>query len=142
MKDIPYKGHLFSTILTTTIISAEWRYTYNLSTMNFEILLKRHSWSHAQLRPMDWRTKKICNLDTKAMNALFFMLNKEEFNRMSTATSMHQIWQYYRWHMKAKIKLKNLKFLFVCTVSNYSRWRRMKKLLKWLLDSLTSRTHL
>jgi len=36
--------------------------------------------------------KKNANLDAKAMNALFCALTKEEFNRVSTATSAHQIW--------------------------------------------------
>ena len=36
--------------------------------------------------------KKNANLDAKAMNALFCALFKEEFNRVSTATSAHQIW--------------------------------------------------
>ena len=36
--------------------------------------------------------KKSANLDAKAMNALFCALNKEEFNRVSTAISAHQIW--------------------------------------------------
>ena len=37
--------------------------------------------------------KNLSTLMQKAMNALFCALNKEEFNRMSTATSAHQIWQ-------------------------------------------------
>ena len=36
--------------------------------------------------------KKNANLDAKAMNALFCALTKEEFNRVSTATSANQIW--------------------------------------------------
>ena len=36
--------------------------------------------------------KKNANLDSKAMNALFCALNKEKFNRVSTATSANQIW--------------------------------------------------
>jgi len=37
--------------------------------------------------------KKLVNLDVKVMNALFCALNKEEFNCVSTVTSLHQIWQ-------------------------------------------------
>jgi len=37
--------------------------------------------------------KKSINLDVKAMNTLFSTLNKEEFNRVSMTTSVHQIWQ-------------------------------------------------
>ena len=37
--------------------------------------------------------KKSINLDIKAMNSLFFALNKEKFNHVSTATSAYQIWQ-------------------------------------------------
>ena len=36
--------------------------------------------------------KKNANLDAKVMNALFCALTKEEFNRVSTATSANQIW--------------------------------------------------
>ena len=36
--------------------------------------------------------KKNVNLNAKAMNALFCALTKEEFNRVSTATSANQIW--------------------------------------------------
>ena len=36
--------------------------------------------------------KKSIDLDAKAMDALFCALNKEEFNRVSTATSGYQIW--------------------------------------------------
>jgi len=36
--------------------------------------------------------KKNANLDAKAMNALFCTLTKEEFNRVSIATSVNQIW--------------------------------------------------
>ena len=36
--------------------------------------------------------KKYVNLNAKAMNALFYALTKEEFNHVSTATSVNQIW--------------------------------------------------
>ena len=36
--------------------------------------------------------KASANLDAKAMNALFCALDKNEFNRVSTSTSAHQIW--------------------------------------------------
>ena len=36
--------------------------------------------------------KKNANLDVKAMNTLFCALTKKEFNRVSTATSVNQIW--------------------------------------------------
>jgi len=37
--------------------------------------------------------KKSVNVDAKAMNVLFCVLNKEEFNRVLTTTSANQIWQ-------------------------------------------------
>ena len=36
--------------------------------------------------------KKFDNLDAKAMNALYCVLNKEEFNRVLTARFANQIW--------------------------------------------------
>ena len=52
---------------------------YTKSTTNY------NAWSDEQ--------KKSANLDAKTMNALFYALNKEEFNRVSTARSANQIWQ-------------------------------------------------
>jgi len=42
------------------------------------------------------KEKKSVNLDAKAMYVLFCILNKEEFNRVSTITSVHQYGKYYR----------------------------------------------
>ena len=53
--------------------------------------------------------KKSVNLDAKAMNALFCALNKEEFNRMSTATSAHQIWQILQVTHEGTNKVKESK---------------------------------
>ena len=52
--------------------------TYEKSRTNY------NQWSEEQ--------KKAVNLDAKTMNALLCALNKEEFNRVSTITLMHQIW--------------------------------------------------
>ena len=61
--------------------------------------------------------KKLVNLDTKAMNSFFCALNKEKFNRVSIATTAHQIWQI----LQVTHKEKDLKFLFLFTCLNYSR---------------------
>ena len=40
--------------------------------------------------------KKSANLDVKVMNALFYALNKEEFNHVLTARSANQYGKFYR----------------------------------------------
>jgi len=52
---------------------------YTKPTINY------NAWSEEQ--------KKSVNLHAKAMNALFYALNKEEFNRVLMTRSINQIWQ-------------------------------------------------
>ena len=53
--------------------------------------------------------KKNANLDAKMMNALFCALTKEEFNRVSTATSAHQIWHTLQVTHEGTSKVKESK---------------------------------
>ena len=57
------------------------------------------------------------------MNSLFFALNKEEFNHVSTATSAYQIWQTLQVNTKIQIKLKKLKFLLLCKSLNFFKMK-------------------
>ena len=52
---------------------------YTKPTTNYD------AWNEEQKKPI--------NLETKAMNALFCALNKEEFKRVSMTRSANQIWQ-------------------------------------------------
>ena len=53
--------------------------------------------------------KKSVNLDAKVMNAFFCALNKEEFNRVSAATSANQIWQILQVTHEGTNKVKESK---------------------------------
>ena len=53
--------------------------------------------------------KKSANLDAKAMNALFCALTKEEFNRMSIATSANQVWHILQVTHEGTNKVKESK---------------------------------
>ena len=55
------------------------------------------------------KQKKSINFDVKAMNAFFCKLNKEEFNRVSTATSENQIWQILQVTHEGTNKVKESK---------------------------------
>ena len=81
---------------------------------------------HTNYNQWNNKQKKSINLDANAMNALFCALNKEEFNYMSTTTSAHQIWQTLQVTHEGTNKVKELKFLFLCTSSKYSKRTRMK----------------
>ncbi|XP_020249115.1 uncharacterized protein LOC109826496 [Asparagus officinalis] len=54
--------------------------------------------------------RKNVNLDSKAMNALFCALDKNEFNRVSTSTSAHQIWHTLEVTHERTNKVKESKF--------------------------------
>ena len=69
--------------------------TYTKSTTNYS------AWSDDQ--------KKNANLDAKAMNALFCALTKEEFNRVSTASSANQIWHILQVTHEGANKVKESK---------------------------------
>ena len=68
---------------------------YTKSTTNYD------AWSEEQ--------KKSVNFNAKAMNALFYALNKEEFNRMSTAKYANQIWQILQVTHEGTNKVKESK---------------------------------
>ena len=53
--------------------------------------------------------KKNVNLDAKAKNALFCALTKEEFNRVSTITSVNQIWYILQVTYEGTNKVKESK---------------------------------
>ena len=53
--------------------------------------------------------KKSTNLDAKAMNALFYALNKEEFNRVSMARFANQIWHILQVTHEGTNKVKESK---------------------------------
>ena len=53
--------------------------------------------------------KKSANLYAKEMDALFCALNKEEFNRVSIARSVNQIWQIVQVTHKGTNKVKESK---------------------------------
>ena len=53
--------------------------------------------------------KKSAKLDAKVMNTLFCALNKEEFNRVSTARSANQIWQILQVTHEGTNKVKEYK---------------------------------
>ena len=59
-----------------------------------------NAWSEEQ--------KKFENLDAKAMNALFFALNKEEFNRVLMARSANQLWQILQVTHECTNKVKKI----------------------------------
>ena len=69
--------------------------TYTKPTTNF------NAWSEEQ--------KKSTNLDAKAMNVLFYTLNKEEFNSVSTAKSVNQLWQILHVKHEGTNKVKESK---------------------------------
>jgi len=69
--------------------------TYTKPTTNYS------AWNEEQ--------KKSANLDAEAMNALFYTLNKEEFNRVSTARSANQIWQILQVTHEGTNKVKESK---------------------------------
>ena len=77
--------------------------------------------------------KKSVNLDTKAMNALFCALNKEKFNRVSTAKSTNQIWQILQVTYEGTNKVKESK---ISVLVHRFELFRMKPLQKWLQGSL------
>ena len=72
-----------------------------------------NAWSEEQ--------KKSVNLDAKAINVVFFALNKKEFNRVSKPDLQIKYSRFYRERMKLPIKLKNLKSLFLFTYLNSSK---------------------
>ena len=85
--------------------------------------------------------KKSTNLDAKAMNVLFYALDKNEFNRVSTFTSAHQIWHILQVTHEGTNKVKKkLKYLLLCASSNYFKWWKIGRSKKWSLDSSTSLT--
>jgi len=65
--------------------------------------------------------KKNANLDVKAMNALFCTLIKEEFNRMSTATSANQILHTLQVTHEGTNKVKESKISILSTGLNFSK---------------------
>ena len=69
--------------------------SYTKPTANYD------AWSEKQ--------KKSVNLDAKAMSALFYALNKEDFNRVSTARSVNQIWQILQVTHEGPNKVKKFK---------------------------------
>ena len=65
--------------------------------------------------------KKNENLDAKAMNALFCALTKEEFNRVSIATSTNRIWHTLQVTHEGTNKVKESKILLLSTDLNFSK---------------------
>ena len=59
----------------------------------------------------EWTTsqRNNANLDSKAMNALFCALDKNEFNRVSTATSAYDIWHTLEVTHEGTTKVKESK---------------------------------
>src|SRR6202044_3912985 len=53
--------------------------------------------------------KTNANLDSKAMNALFCAMDKNEFNRVSTSSSSHQIWHTLEVTHEGTSKVKDSK---------------------------------
>ena len=74
--------------------------------------------------------KKSTNLDAKAMNALFCTLNKEEFNSVSTTTSVHQIWQILQVTHEGTNKVKESKIYILVHRFELFKMKRMKQLRK------------
>ena len=64
--------------------------------------------------------KKNANLDAKAMNALFCALTKEEFNRVSTATSANQIWHILQVTHEGTNKVKAVSYTHLTLPTIYS----------------------
>ena len=91
-------------------------------------------WTH------DQNQKKSTNLNAKAMTALFCALDKNEFNRVSTFTFVHQICHTLQVTHESTNKAKKLKHLFLCTCLNYFKGWKMRRSHKWLLDSPISLT--
>ena len=66
-----------------------------LISMDFELWnLVENRYSKSSLPMIDWNEleKKTFALNTKAMNALFYALNKNEFNRVSICEMAFDIW--------------------------------------------------
>jgi len=59
----------------------------------------------------EWTTiqKTNANLDSKAMNALFCAMEKNEFNRVSTASNAHEIWHILEVTHEGTSKVKETK---------------------------------
>ena len=56
--------------------------------------------------------KKIIFLNTKVMNALFYPLNKNEFNRISTCETTYDIWHTLEITYEGLVELKIQKLIF------------------------------
>ena len=53
----------------------------------------------------DWNDleKKTFSLNAEAMNALFCVLDKNEFNRVSIYEMAYNIWHIFKTYMKARV---------------------------------------
>jgi len=83
--------------------------------------------------------KKSANLDAKAMNALLYALDKNEFNRVSTSTYAYQIWHTLHVTHESTNKVKKTKICVL--VHRFELFQMMSETIAEMITRFTDITN-